>query len=702
MVSLDRQCRCQWVLERRYVDMIAITWWGANCQVIFTNLLDRLPPSPNGADKTLILAHRHELLMQAKRHIELHFPHRTVSLEMGRRRCDPNANVILASVATIGRLNKGQLSPRLLQLNPLHFKAVIIDEAHHSAANTYRRVIEHFQLAAASDSFDQMEACTKALEKVNLDSTNSTSISLKSANFTRELDAVTDEPVELNASGDSNDSITSIATIKSADQKHQPLIWGCSATLCRFDHLSLGSVFEKIVYHMDTSRALQDGWLCPVKQLYVYTDVDLSSVKYSARQGDLDSKELSLAIDTPMRNHLVAATWFQTAHREHSRRSTIVFALTVSHAHNLAAAFENVASSEGLSAVMASIDDVELLDSTTLRMAVISASTETSVRQELLRQFSQGSVHVLFNCAVLTEGTDLPRADCIVMTRPTCNRSLYIQMAGRGLRKFQDKQYCLVLDFVDRAFNQNRTLISFPSLLQYRSLSEQTEESEEKEADQTKEKVEKNDIDPEGLAVRVVDPIQAMDLDVESSILPSHPGYNLAWISISPLVYALVTDFGTILLQICKEDFTKGRLLRMHNVANRRGHWCTVPIGFVEDSGALVDQIDEVENVWQDIHLLVPRLISYFKSTLGANTSMMADAHWRRRRPPSRKQLVIVRSIIDQCESKGDGFNSKEIYRWSMGQAADFISKHQIVNRLKLSEAKQWTVRQLLQGISRY
>jgi hypothetical protein len=38
------------------------------------------------------------------------------------------------------------------------------------------------------------------------------------------------------------------------------------------------------------------------------------------------------------------------------------------------------------------------------------------------------------NCAIATEGVDLPVADVIAMCRPTLSRALYTQMVGRGLR----------------------------------------------------------------------------------------------------------------------------------------------------------------------------------------------------------------------------------------------------------------------------
>ena len=47
---------------------------------------------------------------------------------------------MLASVSTLGR----QGSERLNRLAPEDFYLIVVDEAHHAVASTYRRVFDHF------------------------------------------------------------------------------------------------------------------------------------------------------------------------------------------------------------------------------------------------------------------------------------------------------------------------------------------------------------------------------------------------------------------------------------------------------------------------------------------------------------------------------------------------------------------------------
>jgi len=92
--------------------------------------------------RMLVLAHREELLAQAAAKFAAAAPELTVGIEQGSRRAPDDARVVLASVPTVGR----EASSRLLRLPPDQFYLIVVDEAHHAVAATYRRVFEHFGL----------------------------------------------------------------------------------------------------------------------------------------------------------------------------------------------------------------------------------------------------------------------------------------------------------------------------------------------------------------------------------------------------------------------------------------------------------------------------------------------------------------------------------------------------------------------------
>ena len=78
--------------------------------------------------------------------------------------------------------------------------------------------------------------------------------------------------------------------------------------------------------------------------------------------------------------------------------------------------------------------------------AVILGDTSSEERNKAIAGFREGTVKVLVNVVVATEGFDLPDASCIAIARPTKSLALYLQMVGRGLRPKDDGGDCLILD----------------------------------------------------------------------------------------------------------------------------------------------------------------------------------------------------------------------------------------------------------------
>ncbi|KAJ0415722.1 P-loop containing nucleoside triphosphate hydrolase protein [Aspergillus carlsbadensis] len=113
---------------------------GSGKTVIFTQLIGRVPARKTLRDKTLIIAHRRELVDQAYRHCRLAYPDSTVEIEMGDRMASGHGDIIIASVRS---LTSGD---RLQKFDPRCYKLVLVDEAHHIVAPTYRTVLAHFGL----------------------------------------------------------------------------------------------------------------------------------------------------------------------------------------------------------------------------------------------------------------------------------------------------------------------------------------------------------------------------------------------------------------------------------------------------------------------------------------------------------------------------------------------------------------------------
>jgi ATP-dependent helicase IRC3 len=376
---------------------------GTGKTVTFAAILEHPPIKawlqqfPENQRRMLVIAHREELLDQAAAKIAAANPGLTVSVEQADRYAHAFSDVVVASIQTLAARNYVRLR-RLLRDHA--FRIVIIDEAHHAAAATYRTALAHlgFLPLAAESTEDNAEAAT--FEDV-----------AKMEELLRGWDARAPK---------------------------DRLLVGVTATPNRSDAIGLGCVFQTIAYSYGLRDAINDGWLVPIVAWSVSTDACLDEVR--TNRGEFNQRELADTVNTPTRNGLAVAAWIDQAYG----RQTLAFTVDVQHAHDLAEAFRR-----------AGVD-----------AKAVSGETPKEERRELLERFRRGQLTVLANCMVLTEGTDLPTASCILHAKPTKSATLYEQMTGRGLRVHpQDpagpprlatkgpflKPDCVVIDLVDVA-----------------------------------------------------------------------------------------------------------------------------------------------------------------------------------------------------------------------------------------------------------
>ncbi|MFN7692684.1 MAG: DEAD/DEAH box helicase family protein, partial [Rubrivivax sp.] len=108
------------------------------------------------ARRVLFVAHREEILAQAAATFVRIRPGARVGYYMARSR-DAEVDVLCAAVQTLGRVE------HLERFAAQHFDYVVIDEFHHAAAATYRRLLSHFAprfllgLTATPDRTDQSD-----------------------------------------------------------------------------------------------------------------------------------------------------------------------------------------------------------------------------------------------------------------------------------------------------------------------------------------------------------------------------------------------------------------------------------------------------------------------------------------------------------------------------------------------------------------
>ena len=204
----------------------------------------------------------------------------------------------------------------------------------------------------------------------------------------------------------------------------QTLLLGMTATPRRSDGRSVLELFGETAFEVSRTDLEDLGYLVPMRYFTVLGDLKLDQVQQSG--GDFQVGALSRVMDTPLHRALAVKGWLEQG----AGKKTLAFCAGVEHAHHLAADFRAI----GVTA--------EAIDG------------KTRERHELLERFKAGSLQVLTNYGVLTEGFDEPSVTCVLMARPTTSPLVYTQCLGRGLRCSPSKTSCTVIDLVDRSTHQ--------------------------------------------------------------------------------------------------------------------------------------------------------------------------------------------------------------------------------------------------------
>lgn len=193
---------------------------------------------------------------------------------------------------------------------------------------------------------------------------------------------------------------------------------GLTATPCRADGAGLSKVFDHLHVIASFADLAATGHLVTPRVFTTPRAPDLSRVKLNSH-GEYNQEQAAAV----MRDRALVGDVVEHWKRHAEGRTTVVFAASVEHSIELRDAFR---------AVGVAADHVD-------------ANTDDDERDAALTRLARAESTVLCNMGIATEGWDLPRCKCVIIARPTKSLSLYLQMAGRGLRPWNDVS-ALLLD----------------------------------------------------------------------------------------------------------------------------------------------------------------------------------------------------------------------------------------------------------------
>ena len=201
---------------------------------------------------------------------------------------------------------------------------------------------------------------------------------------------------------------------------------GVTATPCRLRKGGFMDLFEVLLMSWSTKRFIAAGRL----SLYDYMSIKADSedqrrifgLTQRGADGDFSLKEMSEKLDVKPSIERLCDTILRYA----ADKKGITYAINIAHAEHIAEEYRL----HGINAV------------------AISSKTPKEERRTNIDRFKDGEIQVLVNVDLFGEGFDCPDVEFIQLARPTLSLAKYLQQVGRGLRVFEGKKYCLILDNV--------------------------------------------------------------------------------------------------------------------------------------------------------------------------------------------------------------------------------------------------------------
>ena len=232
---------------------------------------------------------------------------------------------------------------------------------------------------------------------------------------------------------------------------------GLTATPCRLDRRGFTDLFDVLLQSWSTKKFIADGRL----SLYDYMSIKADSIDQRmvfgltkrGADGDFSLKEMSEKLDVQPSIERLCDTILRYA----PNKKGIVYAIDIKHAEHIAEYYRE----HGLNAVAISsktpaeerkriieifrnTNDHELSNDINTQHSTLN--TQHCLRQPLNIQHS--TFNILINVDLFGEGFDCPDVEFIQLARPTLSLAKYLQQVGRGMRVFEGKKFCLILDNV--------------------------------------------------------------------------------------------------------------------------------------------------------------------------------------------------------------------------------------------------------------
>lgn len=202
---------------------------------------------------------------------------------------------------------------------------------------------------------------------------------------------------------------------------------GLTATPERMDNQDVFELFDKNVpYELRMRDAIINDLVVPFK----YYGIRDEMVDYSLTK----SEERKLVAQIATTDHCDFIAKQIEAHRPNGKLKALAFCRNVSHARMMC----EVMGENYHTAYLTGRNDIG-----------------ERIRAYNDLQNDSAELEILFTVDILNEGVDIPGVNMVIFLRPTESSTIFIQQLGRGLRKFENKPYVTVLDFIGNSYKRS-------------------------------------------------------------------------------------------------------------------------------------------------------------------------------------------------------------------------------------------------------
>lgn len=197
---------------------------------------------------------------------------------------------------------------------------------------------------------------------------------------------------------------------------------GMTATPERTDGFDIYQLFDhNIAYEIRLNQAMQENLLCPFHYFGI-TDITVDNQEINDNSTFND-----LTTDARV-THIINQSQYYGFSGE--RLHGLIFCSQIEEAQILSQKFNE----RGFNTIALSGKD--------------SQETRTNAIHKLEQNDRSTGLDYIFTVDIMNEGIDIPAINQIIMLRPTKSAIIFVQQLGRGLRKYPQKDYVVILDFI--------------------------------------------------------------------------------------------------------------------------------------------------------------------------------------------------------------------------------------------------------------